>query len=306
MLKSSVASAALVALVLFPDSAAANPLVWYDDQVQAIAIDTYAYAYGHDIEVDFNGDHSSVGLINQAVESADYGNSTDLYVYEIWPQTEGYFQVYGFAGRLGDAVPEEDFSVSVDTLWEGTPTKDGFRFFTPRWDVGAGNTVVYVQPVAQGSVVPVTQPMLSDTFIRFDGGPWLRLADVPDDLTPVPLAVNVAPKVLHAKSSGPVVTASIELPAPLTVDDVDLDSVLLTVSATRYDWGFPIQRANVTAKAVANGTNRTRLTAQFDRKWLTNLLLGDEEWTVYVAGWLRDGRFIRGSTVLKVKGSDLF
>lgn len=293
---------ALALLSLFPRSASAEQFVWYDEARQALAIDTTAYGYGHTIEVDFNSDHSTAGIIMQGLWYEGWGAMTEFYVYEIvYFDESSYGQNFGFGGRVGGLAPEFDVSISATELHDG-PADDGFSFSAPVWDLGAGETVIYARPIGPEGVLPVTEDMLANTFVRFDEGPWFALADVPEDLTPIDTVMKLAPGVIQATSDGGWFAAQIEIPAPYTRDDVDLDSFRLTAqAASTQPNGAAFEGVKVVGKVERTGNQPQKLIGKFDRAELL-YALPEGETTVYAIGRLKNGRLIRGSAVLEIVG----
>lgn len=325
-------------LTLFSGQSFAGELVWYDAEKKALAIDTYADGYGGIIEFDFNEDHSGAGIIQQGLWTSVEGSVTNLGVYSVtFYDSGGWSMRFGWHGswgnRLGTNFPAYDFSTEVTTLYSGALAPDGFHYFTPSWDVDLGRTVIYVQPIVNSQVVPVTESNLATVHYRrgywFSGGDWLQFDGtvVPPDPAPVPepdpgcgdddgagggdagggddtedsiaAQLTVSPSVLNSKSSGLWVTAKIELPETYDVNDVDVDSVEVSIVEETTVDDSPAETIAVVRRLGKDGKNKNKLIVKFDRSELMELLEPGET-EVYAHGKLNDGKTFSGSTTLEL------
>jgi hypothetical protein len=73
----------------------------------------------------------------------------------------------------------------------------------------------------------------------------------PKVIQPVATSLTVSPSVLDANSQGRWVTAQIELPSPYTVDDIDIDSVALTMTSQIVVDGSPADGVAISRKVTA-------------------------------------------------------
>jgi hypothetical protein len=284
----------------FCNSAIAADLVWYDQEKQAIAIDTYVNGYGGSIGVDFNADHSAAGLIDQTLWHYLYGSVTQGGLYQSIVYSWGSETYYGWGERLGEYEPAYDFSSYVTDLDSGAPAPEGFHYFTPEWDVTTENTVIYVQPIVASTAVPVTEETLDSTFIRTRNGEWKQFYELAvPELDPTLVDVSISPGVLNRKSSGRWVTAQIKLPTPYNADDVDIDTVVLSISSEVIVDDALVESVELSRRVARTGKGGNKLIAKFDRQQLMDLLAAGDN-TVSARGRLYDGTPIQGATTLRV------
>jgi hypothetical protein len=281
--------------------ASANDFVWYDPELQALAIDTYAYGFGTTIEFDFNADHTAGGIIDSNAWEGTLGYTTFTGVYLSSGDIDHDGGGYGWANPvLGDWAPIQDYSTVLTTVLDTVPTPDGIHYFTPEWNVGAGKTVIYAQPIGVDGPVPVTEDMFAHAFVRVDAGAWYRVDEAPDPIQPLGVDVSITPRVLNQQSKDRWVAAQINLPAPYTTADLDLTSLVLSFSWKVVMEGIPPWGYSF-AKTVGQSDGRgSKLIARFDRDLVLEVPVSGEV-TVYAIGRLNDGTPFRGSTTLMVK-----
>lgn len=303
----------------------AYDLAWYDQSRQALAVDAYADGWGGEIAIDFNSDHSAAGQISQSLWTIYDGYVTQGGVHKIVYYDWGYTTTYAWGERLGTIMPIYDFSSKVSELYNGVSSPDGFHYFTPEWDVNNGKTVIYVQPIVEGRPIPVMATDLDKIYLRMNSySQWEQFNGVikegdgqeiepqsccgdealngqlePVVPEPVTVEVTVSPSVLNNKSFGRWVTTRIELPEPYTVDDVNIDSVVLTIRADRVENDTLLESVALVKKVAQAGMNGNMLIAKFDRSQLMDLLVPGET-NVYAHGELKNGTPIRGVTMFSL------
>ena len=315
MNKATVVFALVIGVVILISSQSfASDQFWYDQEKQAIAVDTYANGFGTKIEIDFNPDHSANGLIGQALWDWEHGNVTELGLQNRFYYQWGYVTHYGWGERLGAAYPAYDYSSQVTKLWSGILSPDGYHYFTPEWDVSNGSTVIYIRPVVDSMSIPVTVEDLNNFYFRIKRGDWLQLSgSVPPSPEPEPkpdpkpcpdpeaeivdVELMLSPNVLNSKSKGQWVIAKIELPGSYRASDLDLDSVMLAINADIIEGDELVESVSIVSKVSEAGKDGSRLIAKFDRRLLIDLLPSGES-GVYVHGKLYDGSSIKGIATL--------
>jgi hypothetical protein len=301
----------ICAIILISSQSFASEQFWYDQEKQAIAVDTYANGFVTKIDIDFNSDHSASGLIAQGLWGLEEYKLTELGVQKLGYSTVwGSVTLMGWGERLGASDPVYNYSSQVTTLYNGVFTPDGFHYFTPEWDVSTGNTVIYIQPVVDSMSMPVLSEDLENFYFRVNNGVWQQLAEsvvpLPEPaLEPEPEAeivdveLTMTPSVLNNNSKGQWVTAKIDMPEPYSTADLDLDSVVIAIDACIMAGDELAENVSIESKVSEAGKGGTRLIAKFDRRLLMDLLPSGES-KVYVHGKLHDGSFINGITTLSL------
>lgn len=301
-----IATFLLFTLSFCGSALADNPVIYSPDQ-QALAVNPYFDGFGGTIEIDFNADHSYAGIITQNLWHYLYGETTELGLYKqtvtVYPwggTSTGTW--YGWGDRLGSLAAAADFSTSVTTLYDGTPEPDGFRYFTPLWDVNSGQTLIYVQPATATGATPLTADALADTYIRINRGEWKSYYDlglpVPPQVTPFDASLKVSPAVLNRKSKGQWVTVQIELPAPYLASDVDSDTVVIAIGTDLRLNGQLTEKVELSRKLANAGKNGGKLIAKFDREQLMALTQVSGDVEVSALGKLFDGTPFSATTTL--------
>ena len=276
---------------------AARPGIRYDAEQQAIAVDLYAYDFGNYIELDFDADHLTAGVLDQ-----HFPELTNFGLRHVTMQEDSTRVLFGWAdGSLIDAEPAQSFSTCATTLVDETPAAQSFCYFAPEWDPAAGKTVVYVRPGSEAGGVPVTPEMAENVFVRLNEIEWQPLSRVSFLMAPLAVEVAVSPPVF-SRSHGPEsLQVRITLPSPYTVDDLDLPTVGVSAVSLVAIETINVLRVELSRKVAVAGKGGNKLIARFERAELINQLLPPEA-DLYAVGRLRDGTPIRG--VVKLKVSD--
>lgn len=298
---------------LTPQTASANPGIWYDADRQAIAIDPYADGWGGRIEIDFNSDHTWAGIIDQSGYYYLLGYVTDLglrkYTVTQYPGGGSSIStVYGWGPGLGTLHPAIDYASYVKTLYYGAEASDKFHYFTDIWNVAANSTTIYIQPTnLNSSNIPVRPEDLENVYFKFSGmgSDWQRFTDVFPQ-TPDPIAVNITinPQTLNRKSNGKWIACYIEVPTGHSVEDILLDSLTLSVNQdTVVDTTLEksvLYRVGPTDYEIDTSTGVATLMVKFDRSDLISLLAAGEA-DIQVTGVLTDDTPIIGTVGIRVK-----
>ncbi len=163
-----------------------KPFIWYDPEREAIAIDTYYLGWVGEYFIDFNNDHEAGGKINQFAISSPPGTGENtrpgLYM-------ESGATHFGWGHPLSSESNSFDYESFVTQTYNHE-APDKFRYFTDVWDVGAGDTILYVQPTdIFESIIPVSSSDLNNFFYfyktSYDYTPysnmaWLQFASCTD------------------------------------------------------------------------------------------------------------------------------
>ena len=289
------ALACLLGCLAISTAAKARDYIWYDAGQQAIAIDLYAYDYGNYIEIDFDTDHATAGVVDQR-----FGDITFLGLRRVTVNEDYTAHFFGWSeALLVDAEPAVDFSTFVTILGDDTPATEHFHYFTPEWNPQAGKTIIYVRPAAGSTSIPVTPAMLSNVFVRLNEVEWQPLQALPLLMAPLAVEVSVSPGVFHLTRDGGSLNVQIKLPEPYAVADLDLTTVSLSVSSTVAVEDIDRQAVKISRKVAQAGDGGNKLIAKIDREALRGYIW-DSSMTFFAVGRLRDGTPIRGSTTIQV------
>lgn len=275
--------------------AAARDYIRYDAEQQAIAVDLYAYELGNYIEIDFDADHLTAGVLDQHFPEVTFLGLRRVTMFE-----DSTRVLFGWAdGSLWDAQPAQSFSTCATTLVDDTPAAQAFCYFAPEWDPPAGKTVVYVRPGSETGSVPVTPEMAANVFVRLNEIEWQPLSDSPFLMAPLAAQVAVSPPVF-SRSHGPrSLLVRVTLPSPYTVADLDLPTVGVSAVSLVAIESIDVLRVELSRKLAVAGSSGNTLIARFERDELINQLIPPEA-EIYAVGRLRDGTPIRGAVKLKV------
>lgn len=192
-----------------------------------------------------------------------------------------------------DSVPQPVFPEDLGNFYYGI----GSNVITSEvvWQQLPG--VISTEPQPEPEPTPIPEPEPSPDPVpspcpHHDPGPVAQANNVE-------VNVIVSPAVLNNRSKGQWVTARIELPEPYGAEDLDLDTVRLSIQADILDGDEIGETVSLVSKVARAGQEGNKLIAKFDREELMDLLpLGDSK--VYVYGTLDDGSTIEGETSLKL------
>jgi hypothetical protein len=285
----------LVASIALSSVAQARDFIWYDAAQQAIAIDLYAYGFGNFIEIDFNADHLTAGVIDQR-----FGDVTFFGVRRITQAEDYTVSLFGWSDPvLVDAEPTTELSTLVTMLGDNEfPAADAFHYFCPEWDTQAGKTVIYVRPVSDAGSVPVTPDMLANISLRLNEVEWQPFQSVPLLTAPIAVEVSTSPSVFNLEHDQGSVMAKIKLPSPYTAADVDLSTVELTINSSVAVEISGLQATKLSKKVALAGKDGSTLIAKFGRADLQPMLNPDAE--VFAIGRFNDGTPFRGTATIKL------
>lgn len=272
--------------------------IWYDDEKQALAIDPYFDGHGGAIYFDFNDDHVAAGVISQWGWSYLVGDKTSLGLYQ---KMSPYSTSWGWSPiSLGNLKPTYNLSTNVTTLFYGYKTLDGFSYTTQEWNVVTGKTVIYVKPIINNQVIPVDSSILEDTYVKLqnDWQPISDLINMVEPIEPINVDFSISPGVINTKSKGKWVNAEISIEPEYLVNNIDIESIEITLSADINVEGVLHERVEI-KRGVSFSEEDGSLTCKFDRQQIIDVL-ADNKTTVYLHGKLYDGTPIVGQTVLKV------
>jgi hypothetical protein len=287
--------------------AAAVESVWYDAVRQAIGFDPYYDGPKGTMEFDFNDDPSWAAIVKQGSAHYLYGFTTELGLYKATVYPVGRLMQYGWGERLGTLNPEINFSTDVTALYYGAEAPDQFHYFTDVWNVEAGQTSLYLQPIVDGQPVPVLPADLDNTYFRQCDGvshctyaDWQSLADL-NRPPPIEVQIGVRPKTINLKSVGSWVSVHIDLPAGHVAGEIDPSTITLAVG-TSQEGPSGVERASsetvVPMEIVdENDDGRPGRIVKFDRRALISQLApGAVE--IVVSGQLYSGEDFLGSEIV--------
>lgn len=290
------------------------PVLSYDADRQALAINPYADGYGDIIHFDFDADHTWGGVIDQSVWSPLYGDVTSpgIFFSSVDCGAAGSCQtqiVYGWGARLGSVAAVQDYHSYVTQLPDGMETPNKLHFFAAVWDVFAGATTIYVQPMdASGNILPVLPEDLSHAYVQVNDGTgqtWRSLADLaPSAPHSEEVRVRLTPRHLNMARNGRWITAHIKLPKGRTSADVDFATIRLSFKSDSKDEEGFLLKSVLCSAPVKVVHRRNTCTVRFSREELKDRLVpGFIE--LVVSGKFKDGAAFSGQDVILVyAGSD--
>jgi hypothetical protein len=297
--------AALAPLATLAQEAA--PLVWYDAERQAVAVDVLAEGWFRPpVDVDFDAAHAAAATVLRSANTAALGLTTEPGVFDTrslycpgtgWSAT---LTLYGWGARLGSLSPVTGYRSDVTLLdfWPSVVASDRIQYSAPTWDVASGRTVLFLRPLdAANQPIPVTPERAAAAWYRVGAeNPWLPLP-APPPAPPVAAGLQLSPRTLALGSRGQWVTARLKLPAGLPVESVVVDSLRLALQSDQRDAsGALVQSVRHTSGPLAV-TGDDGLMVKFGRADLQELLFPGDA-TLTLTGRLADGtRFAATATI---------
>jgi hypothetical protein len=301
--------AAIACSTLLPHatSAQSKPLIWFDEERQAVGIDPFAETWGlPPVDLDFDDQHAAAATIRRELTTTALGLTIEPGVFDTreiycpgidWRAT---LTLYGWADRLGSlsAVRHYDDSVTWLDFYGWPAATDKVQFFSDVWDVSAGLTAIYVRPLgADGAPVPVTRAIAEGAWYRVGAeNPWVPLP-FPAPPPAVVASMKVTPRTLNLKSKGQTVTVRLVLPAGYPVETVDVASLRLALTSAQKDATGGLQQSIRHESGTLRITHDDGLVVKFNRSELQGILFPGEASLTLTGAFLDGTRFAATDTI---------
>jgi hypothetical protein len=304
-----LALAAIACSTILPQGASAQskPLIWFDEERQAVGIDPFAETWGlPPVDLDFNDQHAAAATIRRELTTPALGLTVEPGVFDTrelycpgidWRAT---LSLFGWADRLGSLAPVTGYDDTVTKLlYYGYPAAtDKVQFFTDAWDVAAGLTAIYVRPLgADGAPVPVTRAIAEGAWYRVGAeNAWLPLP-FPAAPPPVAASMKITPRTLNLKSKGQWVTVRLVLPEGFPVETVDVASLRLALTSSQRDAAGALQQAMRHESGTLRVTHDDGLMVKFNRSDLEATVFPGDASLTLTGAFLDGTRFVATDTI---------
>lgn len=285
------------------------PVISYDAERQALAINPYADGYGGSIHIDFDADHSWGGVIDQTGWNFLYGDVTDpgIFFSELICGPSGSCEsqiTYGWGGRLGSLAAAQDYHGYVTQLSDGREAQNKLYYSAAVWDVASGATTLSVQPMdPSGNILPVLPEDLSNAYVQVNDGTGMTWKSLADLAPPAPVSeevhVRLTPKHLNLARNGRWIRAHIKLPKGRTADEVDFSTVRLSLKMDSKDEDGYLVRTVLCSSLVKVVHRRKTCEVRFSREDLQSRLAPGSV-ALVVSGKYSDGVVFSGEDTIRV------